>query len=446
MKSYLRFLCAATSTYLCADAAHAAPRYFNILLTGDRAMGLGGAFTALSDDPAGIAYNPGGLAFSRSDDLSASVNLFLRKKFTVDNYFNGNDYSRVTTEIIPTFAGGSHRFQPPYQNWVGAFGIFTSDYDFIDQAIYVPNGNYEIGEARVPLVYRGTMKAYGRGTHFATAAALRANESTGLGVGLEIITLNDSMQSFHDYRIGPFPNKRTPDKPIYIFKTRNDYSELRGTSAAASLGLRFEASESVSLGLSFRGEYVLSQKHRLLVDTIDMIGTEDGGLLAESEVEGLSASSLRPQRQHLESHNASPLGRGWGQARAGVAWRPVIGRTASFDVAYHTPTRGGHTSYDRIAVINLAAGLEEEFTPTFRLAGGVFTNDDAKKEADTDYDAIIDYRGVSLVVSVVQGSSRYNVGFLYQAGDGEARGSLNPDGTKAMAQILSTAFSISSAF
>ena len=54
-----------------ADENH----YVNMLV-GNRASGLGGAYTAVSDDPAGCFYNPAGIAFSPHLSISASVNAF----------------------------------------------------------------------------------------------------------------------------------------------------------------------------------------------------------------------------------------------------------------------------------------------------------------------------------------------------------------------------------
>ena len=44
-------------------------RYINFFI-GDRAAGLGGAYTAIADGPEGVFYNPAGLAFSSSKYFS----------------------------------------------------------------------------------------------------------------------------------------------------------------------------------------------------------------------------------------------------------------------------------------------------------------------------------------------------------------------------------------
>ena len=54
-----------------ADDQH----YVNVLV-GDRSGALGGAYTALADDPSGCYYNPAGLAFAPYQSFSASMNVF----------------------------------------------------------------------------------------------------------------------------------------------------------------------------------------------------------------------------------------------------------------------------------------------------------------------------------------------------------------------------------
>jgi hypothetical protein len=51
----------------------------NSLLLGERAAGMGGAFTALSGDPAALPYyNPGGLVFDAAPGVSASASAYVR--------------------------------------------------------------------------------------------------------------------------------------------------------------------------------------------------------------------------------------------------------------------------------------------------------------------------------------------------------------------------------
>ena len=50
--------------------------HYSNQLIGYRAAGLGGAYTAISDDPSGLYYNPAGIVYAQTSNLSASVNAF----------------------------------------------------------------------------------------------------------------------------------------------------------------------------------------------------------------------------------------------------------------------------------------------------------------------------------------------------------------------------------
>ena len=59
-----------------ARPARADDSHYQNQLIGERALGLGGAFTAVSTDPTASYYNPGGLATTLSASISASLNLY----------------------------------------------------------------------------------------------------------------------------------------------------------------------------------------------------------------------------------------------------------------------------------------------------------------------------------------------------------------------------------
>ena len=63
------FTLLASSPLARADQFHYKP-----LLIGERAAGLGGAFTAISDDPSGVCLNPAGIAYAMDSYFSLSAN------------------------------------------------------------------------------------------------------------------------------------------------------------------------------------------------------------------------------------------------------------------------------------------------------------------------------------------------------------------------------------
>ena len=66
-------------TGLITNDAVADQFHYNNFIMGDRAVGMGGAYGGVSDDASGMIYNPAGLAFALSNDISgsASIRLFV---------------------------------------------------------------------------------------------------------------------------------------------------------------------------------------------------------------------------------------------------------------------------------------------------------------------------------------------------------------------------------
>src|SRR5690349_15060291 len=84
----LRALCALGATLLwgwpCAPLARADPFHFQGIPLGQRALGFGGAFTGLADDPSAAYYNPAGLVWTGDSALSASLTLNAFDRQTID--------------------------------------------------------------------------------------------------------------------------------------------------------------------------------------------------------------------------------------------------------------------------------------------------------------------------------------------------------------------------
>ena len=66
----------ALALVLCAAAARADDVHYQDYPVGSRALALGGAFVALSDDPSGLYYNPAGICDSRRLNVSVSASLY----------------------------------------------------------------------------------------------------------------------------------------------------------------------------------------------------------------------------------------------------------------------------------------------------------------------------------------------------------------------------------
>lgn len=90
-----------------APAARADPFHAQTLPLGQRAVGMGGAYTAIADDPSATFYNPAGIIMSSDSALSASMTLVAFDRATVEGgYRTENGRSRLshsTGTSLPTF-------------------------------------------------------------------------------------------------------------------------------------------------------------------------------------------------------------------------------------------------------------------------------------------------------------------------------------------------------
>ncbi len=107
-----------------ADSYH-----YKTIIIGERAVSLGGAYAALSDDPSGVYHNPAGIAFSYENYLSISANAYSNEKRIFENIYPGQNYVYNSGTLIPTFFGfiqtlGKGKF---------GFSVIVPQYDFLDQ-------------------------------------------------------------------------------------------------------------------------------------------------------------------------------------------------------------------------------------------------------------------------------------------------------------------------
>lgn len=94
--------CVLPIVLLLALPASADEANFRPYLVGSRAAGMGGAFTALSDDGSGSYYNPGGLAFATRSSLSLSGSVYgVINGDYKDALGAGHDYKYHDLNVFP---------------------------------------------------------------------------------------------------------------------------------------------------------------------------------------------------------------------------------------------------------------------------------------------------------------------------------------------------------
>lgn len=107
---------------------------YNSILIGDQAAGMGGAYTAMTEDASALAwYNPAGLAFLRGQSFSAAVGIY--KKF--DTHYSDNvDLTKTTLSVnqgffraLPSSTGSIIRKEEILPNFTFALSIVVPEFD-----------------------------------------------------------------------------------------------------------------------------------------------------------------------------------------------------------------------------------------------------------------------------------------------------------------------------
>ena len=136
--------------------------HYNNILVGDRAAGMAGAYTAISDDPSGLFYNPAGIVYAQGSNVSVSANAF-HQTVTVykDALGSGLDYERYSSALLPNFFG---IVQPLGKGRIGfSYAVPDSILEDQNQTFFNPNAT----TARYALNFNKNDNTYNFGPSYA---------------------------------------------------------------------------------------------------------------------------------------------------------------------------------------------------------------------------------------------------------------------------------------
>lgn len=380
--------CIFDSAVLKADQMH----YRNIV-TGERAQGLGGAYTAVSDDASGVYYNPAGLAFAQSNDISGSANAFYSKKVTYKKAILGtDDWVEESGGTFAPFFGAMQKLDKMIPGLVGGFAYYTTDTELKDQDSLIAN------KSGIGRFHRAANQ---RAATFAASGALGYRVSTTLGVGLglgyvKVDELTQVSQNFY-----------TSAGNYYLMNSVRESLVAHG--AQATLGIQWAPATKVSFGLSVRSGAYASQKYNQTLD--QLVVSSDGSQYLPSAVS-----------------TSNPLGSMPLEIRGGVAWFASPRLLVTADVDWHDEANDMDKStkslFLRESVLNYAVGTEYYVTPSVPLRFGYFTNSDAtpspssSKMGQPDH---IDYQGMTIFAALAQPTSQLSAGAVIQQGTGKSQ-------------------------
>ena len=389
--------CFYVAVLLITSPAFADEYHYNNILIGDRAAGMAGAYTAISDDPSGLYYNPAGIVFAPGRSFSASVNAYQYSKKTYKDVLGGNGWERVSSNLLPNYFGV---IQPLGKGKLG-FSYAVPDTRLENQAQTFNDISGTIIK-RYVINMNDTDYTY----NFGPSYAFKINDKLSVGATVYMHYRDRQLISNHFVTTTPTDYEWT-----------NVYDSTSEWGVKPILGVMWTPKDKLSLGLTVSKTAMLNSFRRKQI-TQRKLGVGNGV----------------PEYLVLEStdHRQFP----W-TTTFGAAYFPSESLLLSADISRYgetpyslnfkdasTGANGGTLNVAQTATVNAAVGAEYYPSATIALRGGLFTNmANTPKLATGASDQLehIDMYGLSLSVSHFTRSSSLTFGGSYSYGAGKAQ-------------------------
>jgi len=369
-----------------ADDSH----YVNMLI-GNRASGLGGAYTALSDDPAGCYYNPAGIAFSPHTSLSASVNAFSMsmkayKDAMRDTSGNTLDWEQESSSLLPNFFGIVRKFGR------GKLGLSYAVPDSIQrQQKQTFNNIVSIFPGNPIQKYTININDNDKTYLFGPSYAYEVSDSFTVGATL-----------YAYYRDMEIIRTQLLQYEQGHYTLMNYYETKTAWGYKPILGVIWEPLDKLAIGLSATKIFVTSSEHESQLILSDTSGTYS-----------TSENTINLTRTTDNEKDKFPLA-----TSLGLTYFASPRLLFAGDIKYHEKVS------DKEAVLNYFLGTEYYFTDSLAMRAGFYTdmaNTPSVSSNKTNQREHIDIYSASLSFTMFQKRSSITLGMSYGFGEGEAQ-------------------------
>ncbi|MDT8334589.1 MAG: hypothetical protein RQ753_02730 [Desulfurivibrionaceae bacterium] len=383
--------------FLLASPVQADEDHYTNQLVGDRAAGMGGAYTAVSDDPAGAYYNPAGIVYVRSGNITASANTFNTTEKTYKSVLGGSyDWKRESYSVLPNFFG---IIQPLGRGYLGlsfaAPDLLTEDQDqqfnekFSSSISGIDVFSYTINIHKKDNTYK-----------FGPSYAMEVNRNLAIG-----------LTGFLHYREKDFIKNEyvlldnfTVGNSYRDYEWTNYYEESFEYGFEPILGLMWAPVEKLSVGLRISQVQVFSS------DTTFQS-------TSRSEIQGVVSNS-RALMANYDIEREHPV-----NTRLGLAYFASESLLLSGDLSYYSSVNDSFFG-DRDKTWDFALGMEWYFSPRAALRMGFFSQSANTYElaaGEWNQNEHLDLYGVSVSLTRFSRNSSITGGFAVNYGEGEAQ-------------------------
>ncbi|MEQ1665465.1 MAG: hypothetical protein ABL927_08835 [Bdellovibrionales bacterium] len=329
-------LLSATLTIFPQDSAFAAFTNYSSVMLGDRAGGMGGAFTSLTGDTAASSYyNPATLARLNGSSLSASVNLFNKYDISYGNVPSLDDaIFRINKGSILSVPGASGIFSN-FKNFSAGLSILTPDFQMFGGDVYAKGNDSTFLRVNDQSLWVGG------------SLALNIAKNKSIGVSAYYTSQSYSRSLLNRYDTGT---------EIIV---QNEEKTFSTNSIIYILGYYQEISQKWRLGLSYRFK------------SIPISGT---GSYLHSEIGTVSGAQPVIHKDKINFETRVP-----DRLAFGVSYVREHDLTVSADLSYFGSNNYNNSEVysDHIItrdVLNASIGVEKYLLPWLPLRLGLFTD------------------------------------------------------------------------
>jgi long-chain fatty acid transport protein len=386
-------LCASTSAF--ADDFH-----YNNLLIGDRASGMGGAYTAISDDASGMFYNPAGMMYVTDRNFSASVNTYSAQHKKYENVLGGQSFERKSSALLANYFG----IVRPIGNFKFGFSYAVPDSVNEDMSQTVRNvpSSYTAGQ-----FYDFHSNLNNRDNTINIGPSLATSINDDIAVGLTLY--------FHQRDVLVIQNQYVP-RTDGSYQWINSYFNLSESGMKPILGFTWSPMEKLSLGLSL-SKIFLYKSSAIRQDSC-------WDTTADSNLPGCDGNKTTVVLTPVNSTTSFDDKRNYPMRVAfGAAYFVNSGLLISSDIIYHTAVENPIFE-SKVATLDVAIGTEYYLNKKWALRAGLFSNvanTPAIQAGVTTVEEHINLYGGSLSFTHFSGGSSVTLGGSLSYGTGQAQ-------------------------
>lgn len=393
-KLVITLAAAVLSSGLATHSAWADQYHYINLPAGTRAADLGGAYTAVSDDPAGMLYNPAGIVYSPGSNLSASMNAYQASKTIYKNVLGGvYNWERSSSTLLPNFFG----VVQPLGKGVLGFSYAMPNSTIEDQDQIFSNVQTSLGTASQFIInFNNEDKTYLIGPSY----AIELGKNLSVGATLYF-------QYRHQQRISNIITLYTSDR-IW----NNDYFQQEEYAVLPMLGVMWSPLDKWSFGATVSKPSIIGSDITRFQSCLGANGGAASGLCTPNNV--VNHSVITSDQKYPYPFKAT----------FGAAWFATDALLISADINYHQAI--GSNDEKRNSTVNFSLGSEYYLSSRWALRGGLFTDFASTPTLQQNFSAFnqpehIDLLGVSGSITHFTRNSSLTLGATYSQGNGKAQ-------------------------